>query len=242
VALLLVWQLLAMAHAFSPVVLPAPIQVAREIVPLFTTGYGGQTLLTDVWVSSARILAGFLAAALLGVPIGIWMATSEWAYQAIDPLLQFARPVPPLAFVPLLVLWFGIGELSKGLVIMLGTLPVVVINTMSGVRSTPPHRVQVAQSLGATRWQVLRHVVVPSALPEIFTGLRVGIGIGWTCLVAAEIIAATSGLGWLVQLAGNEVQVGIVFLAIAAIGLIVYAMELGLRLLERAAVPWKGRA
>jgi ABC-type nitrate/sulfonate/bicarbonate transport system permease component len=240
--LLAIWQLLTMFHLFSAVVLPSPLAVVQEIPVLFTTGYGGQTLLTDIWISTARIGVGFLAAVVIGVPIGILMASSDLVFQVIDPLLQFVRPVPPLAYIPLLVFWFGIGEISKGLLILLGTIPVIIINAISGVRSTPPERIRVAQCVGATRMQILRHVVLPSAMPEIFTGMRVGIGVAWTCLVAAEIIAANAGLGWLVQTAGNEVQIGIVFVAITAIGLIGYAMELVIRLFERAAVPWKGRA
>lgn len=221
--------------------LPAPLTVLRQIPALFTTGYGGQTLLTDIWISTARITVGFLAAVVVGVPVGILMASSEFAFQAVDPVLQFVRPVPPLAYIPLLIVWFGIGETSKGLLIFLGTIPVIVINTISGVRATPRQRIQVAQCLGATPLQILRYVILPSALPEVFTGMRVGIGVAWTCLVAAEMIAAYAGLGWLVQEAGNQLQVGIVFISIAAIGLIGYAMELLIRIAERAAVPWKGR-
>jgi len=242
VVLLLLWEALALVHAFPALLLPSPIAVAREVPELVSAGYGGQTLLTDVWVSTARIAAGFAIAVVIGVPIGILMASSELAFQAIDPLLQFARPVPPLALVPLLVTWFGIGEVSKGVVIMLGTIPVIILSTISGVRAAPRQRVEVAQCLGASRWQILRHVTLPSALPEIFTGMRVGVGVGWTCLVAAEIIAATAGLGWLVQEAGQQLQVGIDLIAILAIGLIGYAMDLGIRLLERAMVPWKGKA
>lgn len=240
-ALLVLWQLLSLAHVFPAVVLPSPLSVLREIPWLFTTGYGGQTLWTDIWVSTARIAAGFLVAVAVGVPVGLGMASNEFAFQAIDPLLQVARPVPPLAYIPLLVVWFGIGEVSKVLLIMLGTIPVIIISTISGVRATPRQRIQVAQCLGATKVQILRRVILPSALPEIFTGMRVGIGVAWTCLVAAEIIAATAGLGWLVQEAGQEVQVGIIFIAIAVIGLIGYAMEFAIRLVERAVVPWKGR-
>lgn len=239
--MLAIWEGLSVLGIFSPVVLPSPWSVMREVPNLFTIGYGGQTLLTDMWISTARIAAGFLVAVIVGVPIGILMATSEVVFQALDPLLQFVRPVPPLAYIPLLIDWFGIGETAKVLLICLGTIPVIVLNTISGVRSIPRQRIQVAQCLGASRRQILRYVVLPSALPEIFTGMRVGIGVAWTCLVAAEIIAAAAGLGWLVQEAGQEVNVGILFIAITAIGLIGYAMELIIRLAERAAVPWKGR-
>jgi ABC-type nitrate/sulfonate/bicarbonate transport system permease component len=220
--------------------LPPPQAVVAEIGSLLARGYGGQPFWTDVWVSVARIAAGFLAAVLAGVPIGLLMAANEVVFQAIDPILQFIRPVPPLAYIPLLVVWFGIGEVSKVLLIFLGTVPIILINTISGVRATPRQRIQVAECLGATPFQIFRHVILPSALPEIFTGMRVGIGVAWTCLVAAEIIAATAGLGWLVQEAGQELQVSIIFVGILAIGVLGYAMELVIRGVERLAVPWKG--
>lgn len=240
-AMVAIWEGLTLAQVFPAVVLPSPISVVREIPVLFTTGYGGPTLLTDIWISTVRIASGFLLAVIVGVPIGILMATNDIVFQTIDPLLQFGRPVPPLAYIPLLIVWFGIGELPKVLLIFLGTLPVILINTISGVRSTSRQRVHVAQCLGATRMQILRYTVLPSALPEVFTGMRVGIGVAWTCLVAAEMIAGAAGLGWLVQEAGQQLQVGIIFIAIVAIGLIGYVMELIIRVIERAAVPWKGR-
>jgi NitT/TauT family transport system permease protein/taurine transport system permease protein len=126
--------------------------------------------------------------------------------------------------------------------ILIGTLPVILISTVSGVRSTPPQRIRVAQCLGATPLQLFWHTILPSALPEIFTGMRIGIGIAWTCLVAAEFIAADAGLGYLVQYAGNQLQVGIIFVGILMIGLLGYIMELLIRGLERVVVPWKGHA
>ncbi|MBV9228167.1 MAG: ABC transporter permease subunit, partial [Chloroflexi bacterium] len=144
------------------------------------------------------------------------------------------------AYIPLLVVWLGIEELTKVVLILIGTLPVILINTVSGVRGTPIQRIRVAQSLGATRFQLLRYTILPSALPEIFTGMRVGIGLAWSCLVAAELIAADVGLGWLVQNAGQQLQVGMIFVGIIAIGLLGYGMELIIRAFERLAVPWKG--
>jgi NitT/TauT family transport system permease protein/taurine transport system permease protein len=168
------------------------------------------------------------------------MARNETIFQIIDPVLQFIRPVPPLSYIPLLVLWLGINEAPKIVLILIGTLPVIIINTISGVRSTPLQRIRVAECLGAKRWQIFFYTVLPSALPEILTGMRVGIGVAWSCLVAAELIAADAGLGWLVQYAGQQLQVGFIFVGIIAIGVLGYVMELIIRGLERLAVPWKG--
>ncbi|MCL6561522.1 MAG: ABC transporter permease [Firmicutes bacterium] len=240
VMLVALWQLISSLHLFPPLILPAPLTVLREAGALLQTGYGGKTLFQDVWISAARIAMGFVGAVLIGVPLGLLMASSQAVFKAIDPILQFIRPVPPLAYIPLMVVWFGIGEVSKVMVILLGTIPIIIINAVSGVRNIPRQRLQVAQCLGATPYQVFRYVILPSALPEIFTGMRVGIGVAWTCLVAAEIIAATAGLGWLVQEAGQALQVGIIFVGIVAIGILGYLMELIIRAIERLAVPWKG--
>jgi ABC-type nitrate/sulfonate/bicarbonate transport system permease component len=236
-----IWQLLAMLHVVSAIALPAPLSVLQNLQTLLTVGFAGKTLLDDIWVSALRIATGFTAAVLIGVPVGILMARSDLIFQIIDPFLQFIRPVPPLAYIPLLVVWLGIGELPKVVLILVGTLPIIIISTVSGVRSTPIQRIRVAQCLGATPLQLFRYTILPSALPEVFTGMRVGIGVAWTCLVAAELIAADVGLGWLVQDAGQELQVGMIFVGIIAIGLIGYTMELVIRALERLIVPWKGQ-
>jgi ABC-type nitrate/sulfonate/bicarbonate transport system permease component len=237
-----VWQLLTAAQLVSPVALPAPASVLHDLQTLLTTGVTDKTLFDDIWVSAFRVAAGFVAAVIIGVPLGIWMARSDVIFNVIDPFMQFIRPVPPLAYLPLLVVWLGIGELPKVVLILVGTLPIIIISTASGVRNTPIGRIRVAQCLGATPLQLFFHTILPSALPEIFTGMRVGIGIAWSCLVAAELIAADAGLGWLVQYAGQQLQVGFIFVGIIVIGLLGYAMELIIRLLERLAVPWKGHA
>jgi ABC-type nitrate/sulfonate/bicarbonate transport system permease component len=240
VVAIIIWQLITTFQLVSPIALPTPLSVWQTLITLLTTGFAGQTIFTDIGVSALRILVGFLAAVIIGVPIGILMGRSQVIFQIIDPFLQFIRPVPPLAYIPLLVVWFGIDELPKIILILIGTLPIIIISTVSGVRSTPVQRIRVAQCLGATPLQLFWHTILPSALPEIFTGMRIGIGISWSCLVAAEFIAADAGLGYLVQYAGQQLQVGIIFVGIIAIGLLGYSMELIIRGIESLAVPWKG--
>jgi NitT/TauT family transport system permease protein/taurine transport system permease protein len=214
----------------------------QNLQTLVTVGLAQQTLFDDVWISIARVGVGFLAAVVIGVPVGILMGWNDVIFEIIDPFIQFIRPVPPLAYIPLLVVWLGIGEVPKVVLILIGTLPVILISTVSGVRSTPIQRIRVAQCLGANQFQLFFYTVLPSALPEIFTGMRVGIGVAWSCLVAAELIAASAGLGWLVEYAGQNLQVGVIFVGIIVIGLSGYLMELIIRAVERVAVPWKGHA
>jgi len=239
VAAVVLWQAVAMARIFPPFALPSPVAVWQSFVRILRNGYGGESLAGDIYVSCFRIAIGFVGAIVIGVPVGLLMSRSKVVFDIIDPLLQFVRPVPPLAYIPLLVVWFGIGELPKAILILVGTIPVIIIGTMSGVKSTPALRISVARTLGATNGQIFRKVILPSALPEIFTAMRVGIGIAWTCLVAAELIAASSGLGWLVQFDGQALQVSIVIVGIVIIGLIGYAMELVIRKIENLIVPWR---
>ena len=236
---IVLWQLVAMAGVFPAFALPSPLAVWQAFVEIVRSGYGGQSLIGDILISCFRIVIGFFGAIAIGVPIGLLMSRNRVVFDIVDPLLQFVRPVPPLAYIPLLVVWFGIGELPKAILILVGTIPVIIIGTMSGVKSTPALRIAVARTLGASNAQIFRKVILPSALPEIFTAMRVGIGVAWTCLVAAELIAASSGLGWLVQFAGQALQVSVVIVGIAIIGLIGYAMELVIRKIENAVVPWR---
>jgi NitT/TauT family transport system permease protein/taurine transport system permease protein len=214
--------------------------VFQAFVTTSTTGYLGRTLQEDLLFSVYRVVVGFVGAVVGGVLIGLLMARSRVVHQVIDPYLQFGRPVPPLAYIPLFVVWFGIGELPKVLLILVGTIPIIIINTIAGVRNIPRERYEVAQSLGASRRQIFTRVVLRSALPEVFTGMKVGIGIAWSTLVAAELIASNVGLGWLVEQAANQLQTAIVIAGIIVIGVLGYGMELCIRALEAIVVPWRG--
>lgn len=237
-----VWWILSAAHVFPEYALPSPVQVWDAFLSLRRNGFGGQTLSDDITASLYRIGVGFVLAAAIGIPLGVAMGRSRVLFQAVDPFVEFFRPVPPLAYIPLLVVWFGIDQTPKIVLIAVGTAPIIIINAMSGVKSIPPVRLRAAECLGASRMQMFFRVVLPSALPEIFTGLRVANGVAWTCLVAAELIAANSGLGWLVQSAGQALRVPTVIVGIVLIGIFGYATELIVRVLERILVPWKGKA
>jgi ABC-type nitrate/sulfonate/bicarbonate transport system permease component len=237
---LVVWTLLSISHVFPAVALPTPLEVWHSFTLVLTDGYLNKTLAQDVLFSLFRVSVGFFGAVLLGVPIGLLMAESKLVDRVIDPFLQLGRPVPPLAYIPLFVVWFGLGELPKILLILVGTIPIIIISTIGGVRNIPPQRYEVARCLGANQRQLFLRVTLPSTLPEVLTGMKVGIGIAWGTLVAAELIAADVGLGWLVEQAANQLQTGIVIAGIIVIGILGYVMEMGIRLLERALVPWRG--
>jgi taurine transport system permease protein len=236
---LLAWYLVTAWHWIAPLFLPPPAAVWDKLISVSTVGFMDATLWQHAAASLGRVALALSAAVLTAIPLGLWMGLSPTARGIFDPLIEFYRPVPPLAYLPLIVIWFGIGELSKVLLIALAIFAPLVIATASGVRGTDALRLRAAQSFGATRWQLLRHVVLPSALPDIVTGLRVGLGVGWSTLVAAELVAATRGLGFMVQSAAQFLNTPIVVLGILVIAVIAFSLELGLRALQRRLVPWQ---
>ena len=240
-ALLLLWWAVTASGLIEPLFLPPPCAVLQKGWLLVTSGYMDATLWQHLGASLGRIGLGLLLAVLTAVPVGIAIGTSRAARGVLDPLIEFYRPIPPLAYLPLIVIWCGIGELSKVLLIYLAIFAPIAIATATGVRTVDPAKIRAAQSLGATRTQLLRHVIVPSALPDILTGVRIGLGVGWSTLVAAELIAATSGLGFMVQSAAQFLVTDVVLLGILVIALIAFTMEMSLRALQRKLVPWHGQ-
>ncbi len=192
------------------------------------------TLWQHLAASLTRIVLALLAAVLIGIPVGIAMGLSPTVRGILDPIIELYRPVPPLAYLPLMVIWFGIGETSKILLIYLAILHRWRCRRWRGEKQV---RIRAAQSLGASRAQVLWFVILPGALPEILTGLRIGLGVGWSTLVAAELIAATRGLGFMVQSAGEFLATDVVLAGIAVIAIIAFLLELGLRALQRRLTP-----
>ncbi|KOC91145.1 taurine ABC transporter permease TauC [Winslowiella iniecta] len=239
--LLTIWWGVTALKLISPLFLPAPQQVLHQLLTVASAqGFMDATLWQHLAASLTRILIALFAAALIGIPVGIAMGLNSTVRGILDPLIELYRPVPPLAYLPLMVIWFGIGETSKILLIYLAIFAPVALSALAGVKSAQQVRLRAAQSLGASRWQVLWYVVLPGALPEILTGLRIGLGVGWSTLVAAELIAATRGLGFMVQSAGEFLATDVVLAGIAVIAVIAFTLELGLRALQRRLTPWHG--
>ncbi|HEY1843359.1 MAG TPA: taurine ABC transporter permease TauC [Buttiauxella sp.] len=240
-AIVLLWWWVAAEQWISPLFLPAPGQVLGKLISIAgPQGFMDATLWQHLAASLLRILTALFAAVLIGIPVGIAMGLSPTVRGILDPLIELYRPVPPLAYLPLMVIWFGIGETSKILLIYLAIFAPVAMSTMAGVRSVQQVRVRAARALGATRAQVVWYVILPGALPEILTGFRIGLGVGWSTLVAAELIAATRGLGFMVQSAGEFLATDVVLAGIGVIAAIAFCLELGLRALQRRLTPWHG--
>ncbi|WAF96625.1 taurine ABC transporter permease TauC [Aeromonas sp. BC14] len=240
-ALLALWWLVARLGLISPLFLPPPAQVLKQFATLAgPQGFMDATLWQHLAASLQRILIALAAATLCGVTVGLAMGLSPTLRGMLDPLIELYRPVPPLAYLPLMVIWFGIGETSKVLLIYLAIFAPVAMATLAGVQGAKQVRLRAARALGANRWQVLWYVIVPGALPDILTGLRIGLGVGWSTLVAAELIAATRGVGFMVQAAGEFLATDVVLAGILVIALIAFTLELGLRALQRRLTPWHG--
>ncbi|WP_324042950.1 taurine ABC transporter permease TauC [Aeromonas dhakensis] len=240
-ALLALWWLVARLGLISPLFLPPRAQVLQQLVTLAgPQGFMDATLWQHLAASLQRILIALAAATLFGVTVGLAMGLSPTLRGMLDPLIELYRPVPPLAYLPLMVIWFGIGETSKVLLIYLAIFAPVAMATLAGVQGARQVRLRAARALGANRWQVLWYVIVPGALPDMLTGLRIGLGVGWSTLVAAELIAATRGVGFMVQAAGEFLATDVVLAGILVIALIAFTLELGLRALQRRLTPWHG--
>jgi taurine transport system permease protein len=239
---LLAWAAIGHRRLVDPLLLPGPVEVVDTARALVLEGYRNVALWQHVLASLARAMAGFLAAVATGIPLGLLMGRSRTLDALLDPFVQFLRPLPKLALIPLVIVWFGIGEFSKFLLIYLATFLTVVVSAAAAVHNVPEDRIRAAQSLGVSRGQLFRHVILPSALPELFTGVRVGVGIGWTTLIAAEMIASSSGLGWMVINASSYLRTDVVMLGILLLGGLGYLLDLLLVLAQRRMVHWSGKA
>jgi ABC-type nitrate/sulfonate/bicarbonate transport system permease component len=240
VAVFLVWWALAAANAvvfkwFNPVLFPDPPAIWREAWRLLRMG----SLQWDMLTSLGRVVQGFVIAAILGVVAGTLVARIPVIENVVEPVLDVLRPIPPLAFLPLLVLYLGIGEASKVGFIAYSAFFPVFTTTREGIKYVDPLLVRAAESLGAGQRDILRHVIIPAALPNIITGLRLGFALSFFVIVAAEFIAAERGLGFLINDAREFFRVDRMLLGASAIGLLGYVFNQIFSRLERVLLPWK---
>ena len=242
VSIFVAWYAVARFRVVSELFVPHPIAVWEAFLEVLTDGYRGLTLGRHLADSLFRVVTGFLLAVVTAVPLGLAIGYSRKVEAVFDPLIEFYRPLPPLAYYTLLVIWLGIENESKIALLYLAAFPPLSVSAMAGVRGVAPERIQGAQSLGASRWQVFRYVIFPSCLPDIFTGMRVSIAFTYTTLVAAEMVAATSGIGWMVLDASKFLRSDVIFMGNIVMGLTGIALDRLIRIAERRVVPWKGRA
>ena len=241
VALFVLWFVVTHFGWIKPLFLPKPASVWATFVEYVTGAANDKPLWEHLWWSVLRVFSAFLLACATAIPVGVAMGVSRVARGIFDPPIEFYRPLPPLSYLPLIIIWFGIEELPKVLLIYLACFAPLALAARSGMRSASQEQIHAAYSMGASYLQVVRHVILPAALPEILVGMRIAIGFGWTTLVAAEMVAASAGLGQMVLNASNFLRTDVVIMGIVVIGIVAYLFDLLMRWVERRFVPWKGR-
>jgi ABC-type nitrate/sulfonate/bicarbonate transport system permease component len=235
VALLVLWQLLSWAGALDPRFVPSPIGIGLAAYGLILDG----ELFHHVWISLLRVGAGFLVGAVPGIAIGLAMGISRWARAAIDPVVAALFPIPKISLLPLIMLYLGIGEASKVALVALAVIFLVLINAMAGVLAIDPIYFDVAKNYGASRRKLWTRIVIPGALPMIFVGMRLGIGVAFIVIVAAEFVAARSGIGYLIWTSWEVMRIENMFVGIIVITILGVLSTFLLRELERVVIPWR---
>ena len=225
----------------KPIFLPSPVDVIATFLRLAQQGYQGRSLLHHVTVSFNRFAIAFSACVLIGVPLGLLMGMSRPIRAIFEPPIQAIRPIPKLALLPLFLIWFGIGNLSKVVVIAAPVLPLIAIASMQAVRSISTKKIQAAQALGASPWVVFSRVVLPASLPGIFTGIRMAISIGVTMLVGAELTATSDGIAWMALTAAEYLSTDIVLVGVLIMAALGYGLDRIVRAIESRLVHWSGK-
>jgi NitT/TauT family transport system permease protein len=229
------WQLLASANIINAVLLPAPITLLWTAIDLLGDG----SLVRHIGASIERVLVGVFCAAVVGLVLGVLLGWSERLSEYLKPIIEALRPIPPIAWTPLAILWFGIGNAPSYFLVFIGAVFPVFVATYSAVRNIERTQINAALCLGATPAMLIRDVLIPGALPVIFPGLRIALGVGWMCVVAAELIAAQSGLGYMIQQSRVLLQTQNVVTGMIAIGVIGFAMNGIMTVIERRLIPWQ---
>lgn len=232
---LLLWETVIRLGFVDSLFLPSPTQVLERGVKMFTEG----TLLGHALASARRVMTGFFVATLLAVPLGIILGTSRVARAVFDPILSFIRPLPSMSWIPLSLLWFGITETQKYSIVFMGTFAPALIYVIEATRSIDPILIRAARNLGASRWQVMREVILPGSLPQIISGLKVILGLSWTCVISAELVAAKEGLGFMIMNGKEFFQTDAVVLGMVMISITVLITDILSRMLEKKLLAWQ---
>lgn len=239
--ILALWYLATALKWVDPLFLPAPAAVWSAFVEILRDGYKGSSLAFHIYQSMYRLGSALLLAIITAIPLGMLCGFLGPLRAALDPLIEFYRPLPPLAYYTLLVIWLGIENPSKIALLYLAAFAPLFIAVVAGVQRISIDRINGARSLGASGWQLFFYVIFPSCLPEIFTGLRTAIGVAYSTLVAAEMVAAVSGIGWMVLDASKFLRSDVIFVGIIIMGIIAVLIDAGIRWIQKTQLSWIGR-
>ncbi len=238
---LILWTVVVDSGLISTRFTPTPLEILQEFKVLLEDGYVGSPIYAHIAASLARTLIGFSAAAIVGIPFGLLVGRVRFLEAAFMPWFAFLRPIPAIAFVPLVILWFGIGEFSKISVIFFSSFLYITVSTIAGVKSVPVQIMRAGYSLGALDRKSFLYVILPAALPQIMIGLRLGSAISWTLVVAAELVAAKRGLGYMIMDASTFFRVKDVYVGLILIGIIGFLLETIIATVEARLVHWRGK-
>jgi len=232
-----VWSVITSLGLVNPTLVPSPQQIGWKFVELLSTGQLEQ----DIWMSTQRVLVGVVLGIFVAVPVGFLIGWYKNLRTFLDPLINFFRALPPIALIPLVIIYFGIGELAKVIILFYASFFAGVIVMYEGVAQISPIFIRVAKTLGASEWEIFRKVIIPLTMPHILTALRVALGVAWATLVASELVAAQKGLGALIQSAGAYFQMDVIYVGIISIGFIALTMDFLLRQVGISLVKWQDR-
>ncbi|MDO4909849.1 MAG: ABC transporter permease [Corynebacterium sp.] len=245
-----VWWLFTASGHIKEVFLPSPPSVVKALINSnrcveisgghYTCGEQNYFLWQHLLASLERIGVGVILAIIFGVALGYLLGMVKWIHAVVEPYLNFLRSLPPLGYMGLLIVWFGIGDASKGWLLFLAAFPPITLATIGGVKDTQIERIHAAQTLGASRMQVLSQVIIPSSLPSIMSGIRIAVGFAWTTVVSAELSNGIPGIGGLAYLAGTQLNTAVTIACIIVIGICALLLDAFIKFLTKVLVPWQG--
>ncbi|MBU3142920.1 ABC transporter permease [Clostridium sp. CF012] len=239
--ILAIWFIVTVLGWVDPKLVPSPQSVWTALVDILQNGYKNYTLLQHLGTSMGRLVIAFFAAAVMAVPLGLASGYNSKTRAIFEPIIEFYRPLPPLAYYTLLVLWLGIENESKIALLFLACFAPIYISCVSAVMKIKEDYINSAYTVGANKQQIFIHVIFPACLPDIFIGLRTALGVAYTTLVSAEMVAAKSGIGWMVLDASHYLRSDIIFLGIIIMGITGVLLDKSIQFVERKIVPWKGK-
>jgi NitT/TauT family transport system permease protein/sulfonate transport system permease protein len=238
VSLLVIWHFSAVIGESSKY-MPTPAMVLTELWRIAHENLAGKNLLGHLWSSMHRVLIGFAIGSLVGVPLGLFMALNRYLNALVKPIFDLFKPMPPISWISLAILWFGIGEESKVFIIAIGAFVPALINSYNGIRLVDPALYDAIRMLGANRWQTMIEVTFPAGFPALFAGLQIALSVAWSCVLAAELVSARSGMGFLIILGMTMSNPAMILSGMVVIAITAYLITVVLSNVEKWVCPWK---
>jgi ABC-type nitrate/sulfonate/bicarbonate transport system permease component len=238
IAFFIIWEYVAL-NRFLGSALARPYEVLLQLADMMVNPIAGKGLIGHIWASTQRILIGFAIGAVLATPLGLFMALNRYVNAIVKPVFDLIKPMPPIAWVSIAILWFGIGEPSKIFIIVVGTFVPCLLNAYNGVRLIEPQLYDVVRMLGGNRRDEILHVCFPAAFPAIFAGLQISLSCAWTCVLAAELVSARSGLGFIILLGMTQSKPALIVGGMVVIAMVAWLTTLLVSGLEKVLCPWK---